>query len=89
MKRETGSIFIPGLHHPGRCILGICFHLYSRSGCRRNIDVEVLIQIPDEEKYWARQNLGMSLDEYHKLAEDAVLNIAALGFKHKEDKDIP
>ena len=47
-------------------------------------DVDVLIQIPDEEKYWARQNLGMGLEEYHKLAEDAALNIAALELEPQE-----
>lgn len=40
---------------------------------------EVLIQVPDEEKFLARE--GLSLDEIHKIALDNVLDIIALGFK--------
>jgi tryptophanyl-tRNA synthetase len=41
--------------------------------------VEVYIQIPDEEKFLARE--GLSLDEVHAIAEKNVLDIIALGFK--------
>ncbi len=48
-------------------------------------DVDIYIQIPDEEKYLAK-NLDESLDGIHKIAVDNVLDIMALGFKKKKTK---
>jgi tryptophanyl-tRNA synthetase len=53
---------------------------------QERFDCEVLIQIPDEEKYWARQHLGMKLEEFHALSEEAALNIAAVGFDPKKTR---
>lgn len=45
---------------------------------------EVLIQIPDEEKFLAKD--GLTLEGIHDTAMDDVLNILALGFKPKRTK---
>lgn len=42
--------------------------------------VDVYLQIPDEEKFLAKDNLNMSLEDIHKIAIDNVLDIIALGF---------
>jgi tryptophanyl-tRNA synthetase len=50
---------------------------------------EVYIQIPDEEKFLFHSFKGdakLPLEEYHNLAENAALNIAALGFDPKKTK---
>ena len=46
--------------------------------------VDVYIQIPDEEKFLAKEN--MDLDEIHKVAMDNVLDIIALGFDKRHTK---
>ncbi|MGI0100906.1 MAG: tryptophan--tRNA ligase [Candidatus Micrarchaeaceae archaeon] len=48
--------------------------------------VDVYIQIPDEEKFLAKDNIKLSLDEIHKIAMDNVLDIVALGFDHRHTK---
>ena len=48
-------------------------------------DVDIYIQIPDEEKFLAK-DLNQSLDDIHKVAIDNVLDIIALGFKKKKTK---
>jgi tryptophanyl-tRNA synthetase len=45
---------------------------------------EVLIQIPDEEKYLAKK--GLTLEGIHELAIDDALNLIALGFDPKRTK---
>ncbi len=79
---EKGNKFYvyTGLAPSGPMHLGHLLPFLLAKWLQEKFDAEVLIQIPDEEKYWARQNLGMKLEEYHRLAEDAALNIAALGF---------
>jgi tryptophanyl-tRNA synthetase len=49
-------------------------------------DAEVYIQIPDEEKFLAKRDPGLTLEKIHGLAYDAALNIAALGFDQKKTK---
>lgn len=85
---EKGNKFYiyTGLAPSGQMHLGHLLPFMLAKWLQEKFDAEVLIQIPDEEKFWARQNLGMKLDEYHKLAEDAVMNIAALGFKPKKTR---
>ncbi len=75
-----------GLAPSGPMHLGHLLPFMFTQWLQEKFGVEVLIQIPDEEKYWARQNLGMDLDEYHKLSEDAALNIASMGFDPKKTK---
>ncbi len=48
--------------------------------------VDVYIQIPDEEKFLAKDNLKLSLEEIHKIAMDNLLDIVALGFDSKHTK---
>jgi tryptophanyl-tRNA synthetase len=85
---EKGNKFYlyTGLAPSGQMHLGHLLPFMFTKWMQERFDVDVLIQIPDEEKYWARQNLGMNLEDYHKLAEDAALNIAALGFKQSKTK---
>ncbi len=45
---------------------------------------EVYIQIPDEEKFLAKD--GYTLDQIHKVAMDNVIDIVAMGFKPKITK---
>lgn len=85
---ERGNKFYlyTGLAPSGQMHIGHLLPFILTQWLQEKFNVEVLIQIPDEEKYWARQNLGMSLEDYHKLAEDAALNIAAMGFKPDKTK---
>ena len=85
---EKGNKFYlyTGLAPSGQMHLGHLLPFMFTQWLQEKFDCEVLIQIPDEEKFWARQNLGMSLDDYHKLAEDAALNIAAVGFNPKKTR---
>jgi tryptophanyl-tRNA synthetase len=53
---------------------------------QQKFDAEVLIQIPDEEKYLAGRRKGAELDEFHDLAKEAALDIAALGFDPKKTR---
>lgn len=87
-EHEKGNKFYlyTGLAPSGQMHIGHLLPFILTQWLQEKLNIEVVIQIPDEEKYWARQNLGMSLDEYHKLAMDAALNIAALGFKPKKTK---
>lgn len=48
--------------------------------------VDVYLQIPDEEKYLAKENLKLSLEELHEIAMDNVLDIIALGFDPRHTK---
>ncbi len=53
---------------------------------QQKFDADLLIQIPDEEKYLAGRRKGAELDEFHGLAKKAVLDIAALGFDPKKTR---
>ena len=48
--------------------------------------VDVYIQIPDEEKFLAKENLRLSLEEIHRIAIENVLDIIALGFDPRHTK---
>lgn len=47
-------------------------------------DVHLLFQIPDEEKFFFKENL--TLDDTHKWAYDNILDIIAVGFNPKKTK---
>ncbi|MDE1871159.1 MAG: tryptophan--tRNA ligase [Candidatus Micrarchaeota archaeon] len=47
---------------------------------------DVYIQIPDEEKFLAKDNLKLSLDEIHGIAIENIYDIIALGFDPKHTK---
>ncbi len=53
---------------------------------QERFDAEVFIQIPDEEKFLAKRDPGLTLEKVRALAYDAALNIAALGFDQKKTK---
>jgi tryptophanyl-tRNA synthetase len=48
---------------------------------QEKFDADVLIQIPDEEKFLARREVDLTLEKAHDLAYQDALDIAALGFK--------
>ncbi len=47
---------------------------------------EVLIQIPDEEKFLAKHDTNLTMERVHGLAEECALNIMALGFDPKKTR---
>ncbi len=47
---------------------------------------EVLIEIPDEEKYLAKKDPKLTLERTHELAYDDALNIVALGFNPEKTR---
>ncbi len=53
---------------------------------QEKFDVEVLIQIPDEEKFLAKKDPSLTLEKTHDLAYADALNILALGFKPGKTK---
>ncbi len=85
---EKGNKFYlyTGLAPSGPMHLGHLLPFMFTQWLQEKFDCEVLIQIPDEEKFWARQNLNMSLDDYHTLAQDTALNIASMGFNPKKTR---
>ena len=48
--------------------------------------VDVYLQIPDEEKFLAKDNFKYSPEEIHKISMDNVLDIIALGFDPRHTK---
>ncbi len=53
---------------------------------QEKFDAEVLIQIPDEEKFLAKRDMKLTLEQTHDLAYQDALDIAALGFKPEKTK---
>ncbi len=53
---------------------------------QEKFDAEVLIQIPDEEKYLTKKDPNLTLEKAHELAYADALNIAALGFDPDKTK---
>lgn len=53
---------------------------------QEKFDSEVLIQIPDEEKYLTKKDPTLTLERAHELAYADALNIAALGFNPGKTK---
>ncbi len=53
---------------------------------QEKFDADVLIQIPDEEKFLAKKDPSLTLEKTHELAYADALNIAALGFKPGKTK---
>ncbi len=53
---------------------------------QEKFDADVLIQIPDEEKFLAKKDMNLTLEKAHDLAYQDALDIAALGFKPEKTK---
>ena len=53
---------------------------------QEKFDADVLIQIPDEEKFLVRKDASLTLEKAHDLAYQDALDIAALGFKPDKTK---
>ncbi len=53
---------------------------------QESFGVDVYLQIPDEEKFLAKDSIKLSLDEIHSIAMENVLDIIALGFDPRHTK---
>ncbi len=53
---------------------------------QERFDAEVLIEIPDEEKFLAKRDPKLTLEKVHELAYADALNIMALGFDTKKTR---
>ncbi len=83
---EKGNKFYvyTGISPSGTMTLGHLLPFTLAQWLQEKFDCEVYIQIPDEEKFLARQ--GLDLDEMHKLAYVDLLHIISLGFKENKTK---
>ncbi len=82
---EKGNKFYlyTGIAPSGSMHLGHLIPFIFTQWLQEKFGVDVLIQIPDEEKALIR---NVSFEEVHKLAYDDALNIVALGFDPKKTK---
>jgi len=87
---EKGNRFYlyTGLAPSGEMHLGHLLPFMFTQWLQEKFDAEVYIQLPDEEKFLFHTYKGDAkpLEEYHKLAEKAALNIAAVGFDPKKTR---
>ncbi|MDE1823617.1 MAG: tryptophan--tRNA ligase [Candidatus Micrarchaeota archaeon] len=85
---EKGNRFYlySGIAPSGTMTIGHLMPFMMMQWLQEKFGVEVMIQIPDEEKFLAKRDLKLSMEELHKLAYDDALNIAALGFDPKKTK---
>ena len=83
---EKGNPFYlyTGIAPSGAMHLGHLMPFIMLKWLQDKFHAEVIIQIPDEEKYLAKE--GLTLEGIHDLAIDDALNILALGFKPKRTK---
>jgi len=85
---EKGNKFYiyTGIAPSGSMTIGHLIPFIFTKWLQERFGADVYIQIPDEEKFLAKKNLGLSLDEIHKLAYEDALDIIALGFKPNKTK---
>ncbi|MDE1851440.1 MAG: tryptophan--tRNA ligase [Candidatus Micrarchaeota archaeon] len=85
---EKGNRFYlyTGIAPSGTMTIGHLMPFMMMQWLQERFGAEVLIQIPDEEKFLAKRDLKLSMEELHKLAYDDALNIAALGFDPKKTR---
>jgi tryptophanyl-tRNA synthetase len=83
---ERGNQFYlyTGIAPSGAMHIGHLLPFVLLKWLQEKFHAEVLIQIPDEEKFLAKK--GLTLEGVHELAIDDALNILALGFKPKRTK---
>ncbi len=85
-EHEKGNTFYlyTGIAPSGSMHIGHLLPFVMLKWLQEKFHAEVLIQIPDEEKFLAKK--GLTLEGIHELAIDDALNIAALGFKPARTK---
>lgn len=72
-----GFFLYTGRAPSGKMHIGHIISFYLTKWFQDRFDVNLYIQIPDDEKHWAK---GLSLDEIDRYAEDNIRQIAAVGF---------
>ncbi len=84
-KYEKGEKFYlyTGIAPSGSMTIGHLIPFVLTQWLQKKFDAEVLIEIPDEEKYFAR---GIDFEVTHKLAIEDASYIVALGFDPKKTK---
>ncbi len=87
-KYENGEKFYiyTGIAPSGGMTIAHLLPFIMAQWLQEKFDAEVLIQIPDEEKYLAKKDQNLTLETTHELAYADALNIAALGFKEERTK---
>lgn len=83
---EKGNPFYlyTGIAPSGSMTLGHLLSFMMTQHLQEKFGVEVLIQIPDEEKFLIKE--GLTLERIHELAYDDAANVLALGFDKKKTK---
>lgn len=76
---EDGDDFFvyTGRAPSGKMHIGHIIPLYASKWLQDRFDVNVYIQIPDEEKFWAK---GVPIEKIDEVAGDNIRDIAAVGF---------
>lgn len=83
---EKGNPFYlyTGIAPSGSMTLGHLLSFMMTQHLQEKFGAEVLIQIPDEEKFLIKE--GLTLERVHELAYDDAANVLALGFDRKKTK---
>ena len=87
-KYEKGEKFYvyTGIAPSGGMTVAHLIHFMMAQWLQEKFGADVLIQIPDEEKFLAKKNMNLTLDSTHELAYKDALDIAALGFNPDKTK---
>ncbi len=87
-KYEKGEKFYvyTGIAPSGSMTIAHLPHFMMAQWLQERFGADVLIQIPDEEKFLAKRDPKLTLDTTHDLAYKDALDIAALGFDPEKTK---
>ena len=87
-KYEKGEKFYvyTGIAPSGSMTIAHLLPFVMAQWLQEKFDAEVLIQIPDEEKFLAKRDMKLTLEKTHELAYQDALDIAALGFDPHKTK---
>ena len=85
---EKGSRFYvyTGIAPSGSMTIAHLLPFIMTQWLQEKFDAEVLIQIPDEEKFLAKKGMDLTLEKTYRLAYEDALDIAALGFDPEKTK---
>ncbi|MCL4365539.1 tryptophan--tRNA ligase [Candidatus Marsarchaeota archaeon] len=87
-KYEKGEKFYvyTGIAPSGGMTVAHLVHFIMAQWLQEKFGADVMIQIPDEEKFLAKKNTNLTLGSTHELAYKDALDIAALGFNPDKTK---
>ena len=85
---EKGNRFYvyTGIAPSGSMTIAQTMHFQMAKWLQDRFGAEVLIMIPDEEKFLVKRNPAFTLESGHELAMEDALDIAALGFNSKKTR---